>query len=308
MDYMHLPVLPNETIEALGIVPDGVYVDCTLGGCGHTKLILDKLGSNGRVIGFDRDADAINNAKHTVCDSRLTPVHSHFIYAAERLFEMGIDKVDGVLFDLGVSSHQLDTAERGFSYRFDAKLDMRMNVEDRMTAYDVVNGYDCRKLEKILRDYGEEKYARRIAEHICDVRQSAPIETTLQLANTVAEAVPAKYRLEGGSPAKRTFQAIRIEVNGELETLETSLRNMFEVLRPGGRMAVITFHSLEDRITKNTFASLVDPCTCSKDFPCVCGKKPTAKLLFKGSVTASKQELDANKRSHSARLRAAVRI
>ena len=308
MDYMHLPVLPHETVDALGVISNGVYVDCTLGGCGHTKLILDKLGSDGRVIGFDRDADAINNSKIAVCDSRLIAVHSHFIYAADKLTEMGIDRVDGVLFDLGVSSHQLDTAERGFSYRFDAPLDMRMDKGDAKTAYDVVNGYECRELEKILRDYGEEKYARRIAERICDVRCDKPIATTLQLASTVADAVPAKYRLEGGSPAKRTFQAIRIEVNGELETLSSALRNMFDMLKPGGRMAVITFHSLEDRIVKNTFASFVDPCTCPKDFPCVCGKKPIGKLLFKGSVTASQQELIANKRSHSARLRAAERL
>ncbi len=308
MDYMHMPVLPHETVDALGVIKNGIYVDCTLGGCGHTKLILDKLGTDGRVIGFDRDADAVNNAKLTVCDSRLTVVHSHFLYAADRLTEMGIDKVDGVLFDLGVSSHQLDTAERGFSYRFDAPLDMRMDVGDTKTAYDVVNGYECRELEKILRDYGEEKYARRIAERICETRCIQPIATTLQLANAVADAVPAKYRLEGGSPAKRTFQAIRIEVNGELETLSASLCNMFDKLKPGGRMAVITFHSLEDRIVKNTFASFVSPCACPKDFPCVCGKKPTGKLLFKGSVTASQDELNTNKRSHSARLRAAEKI
>ncbi len=308
MDYMHLPVLPAETIAALDIKPDGIYVDCTLGGCGHTKLILNSLGADGRVIGFDRDADAINNARIAVTDQRLTVVHSHFIYAADRLSEMGIDRVDGVLFDLGVSSHQLDTAERGFSYRFDAPLDMRMDVGDTKTAFDVVNGYSCRDIERILRDYGEEKYARRIAERICSVRQSKPIATTLELAAVVADAVPAKYRLEGGSPAKRTFQAIRIEVNGELETLAGSICNMFDKLSKGGRMAIITFHSLEDRIVKNTFASFVDPCTCPKDFPCVCGKKPIGRLAFKGSVTASDEELKANKRSHSARLRAAERL
>lgn len=308
MDYMHLPVLPAETVDALGIKKDGIYVDCTLGGCGHTRLILGQLGENGRVIGFDRDADAISNAAETLHDTRFTAVRSHFAYAAERLRDMGIDKVDGVLFDLGVSSHQLDTAERGFSYRFDAPLDMRMDVSDTKTAYEVVNTYDMHSLEKILRDYGEEKYARRIAERICSVRQNEPIQTTLQLASVISDAVPVKYRLEGGSPAKRTFQAIRIEVNGELETLSSSLCGMFDMLREGGRMAVITFHSLEDRIVKNTFASFVDPCTCPKDFPCVCGKKPIGKLLFKGSVTASDEELCSNKRSHSARLRAAVRI
>jgi len=308
MDFYHLPVLPTETIDALGIKQDGIYADCTLGGCGHTKLILSKLGENGRVIGFDRDLDAISNAAATVGDDRLTAVHSHFVYAGEKLKEMGIDGIDGALFDLGVSSHQLDTAERGFSYRFDAPLDMRMDATDTKTAFEVVNTYSLKDLDRILRDYGEEKYSHRIAERICNVRQTKPIATTAELVEVISAAVPAKYRLEGGSPAKRSFQAIRIEVNGELETLEKSLRGIFDVIKPGGRLAVITFHSLEDRIVKNTFASFENPCTCPKDLPCVCGKIPTGKALFRGSVTASAEELEQNKRSHSARLRAIVKI
>lgn len=308
MDFVHLPVLPRETVDALDIKKDGIYLDCTLGGCGHTKLILEKLGEAGRVIGLDRDITAVENARQTVQDGRLTVVHSHFEHAAEVLADMGIMAVDGVLFDLGVSSHQLDTAERGFSYRFDAPLDMRMDVSERLNAYEVVNTYSEERLEKILREYGEERYSRGIARGICSARSIAPVKTTLQLADIISASVPAKYRLEGGSPAKRSFQAIRIEVNGELETLERSLKSAFGCLKSGGRMAVITFHSLEDRIVKTTFASLENPCTCPKRLPCVCGRVPLAKPAVRRSVTASQEELEANKRSHSARLRAVERL
>ncbi len=308
MEYMHLPVLPRETLDALNIQRDGIYLDCTLGGCGHTKLILQALGPSGRVIGLDRDMTAVNNASSAVQDIRLTAVHSHYEYAPDVLSTLGIEKVDGVLFDLGVSSHQLDTAERGFSYRFDAPLDMRMDVSDGLSAYDVVNGYSENELERILREYGEERYSRSIARGICRARTESAVKTTLQLAEIISASVSAKYRLEGGSPAKRSFQAIRIEVNGELEALERSLKNAFGCLKSGGRMAVITFHSLEDRIVKNTFSYFENPCTCPKSLPCVCGKQPMAKPALRRSVTASEEELLANKRSHSARLRAIEKL
>ena len=309
MDYRHISVLPDETLRLLAVKPDGVYVDCTLGGAGHTRLILEKLSENGRVIGIDRDEDAIANAKETVRDERLITVRDNFENVASAVAAAGFDRVDGILMDLGVSSHQLDVAERGFSYTKDAPLDMRMDPSSPLTAYTVVNSYPERELARILRDYGEEKFASRIAKAICEKRASAPVETTLALAGIISSAVPGKYRFEGGSPAKRSFQAIRIEVNGELECIPKAIADGAKLLASGGRMAVISFHSLEDRIVKEEFRRLSDPCTCPKDFPvCVCGKKPVVNIVTKKPVVPGEEELKINSRSHSAKLRVCEKI
>lgn len=308
MEFKHYPVMRGEAIEGLNIKPDGVYCDCTLGGGGHTRLILERLSEKGRLIAIDRDSAAIENAKANIRDDRLMLFKSNFSDIDLVVREARVNGLDGILMDLGVSSYQLDNAERGFSYRFDAPLDMRMDETDKLTAYEVVNTYSEEELTKILFEYGEERFAKRIAERIVRERKVSPIKTTLQLSDIIASAIPAKNR-DDGHPAKRSFQAIRIEVNKELEVLEQTLEKGVSLLNEGGRIAVITFHSLEDRIVKNTFARFASPCTCPKDFPiCVCGKKPIVKIITKKPVTPSEKELKENNRSHSAKLRVAEKI
>ena len=309
MDFHHLPVLLKECLDGLRICPDGVYLDCTLGGAGHSSEILKRL-ETGTLIGIDRDADAIEaaTARLQAVDSpaRFVTLRGNFHGAPALLRDAGFDGgLDGVLIDLGVSSHQLDVRERGFSYHDDAPLDMRMDQSQALSAREIVNTWSEDELNRILRDYAEEKWARQIARVICDRRRNAPIERTSQLVDIVDAAIPKKFRQGDGShPARRTFQALRIAVNDELEPLEPALRALSGLLNPGGRLCVITFHSLEDRIVKNTFRNLADPCTCPKSFPvCVCGKKPTVKLVTRKPVTASAEELEQNPRSRSASLR-----
>lgn len=309
MEYSHFPVMLDETVSALNVVPDGIYVDCTLGGAGHTKEILLRLSQNGRVIGIDRDASALENAKNTVKDERLITVHDNFCNIAYILSSLGYEAVDGIIADLGVSSHQLDTASRGFSYMQDAPLDMRMDASAALTAYDVVNNYSERELARILDIYGEERFASRIASRILAARETEPIKTTLGLASVIESAIPAKFRHEGGHPAKRSFQAIRIEVNGELDCIPKLIDDGIPKLRSGGRMAVITFHSLEDRLVKNAFRTLENPCTCPKDIPvCVCGKKPVVRVITRKPILPCARELEINTRSHSAKLRVCEKL
>lgn len=309
MEFSHVSVLLNETVDSLNIKPDGIYVDCTLGGAGHTSLVLSRLGANGRVIGIDRDDDALQNAKEKIKDERLITVKDNFENLKNAVNSVGFDKVDGIIMDLGVSSHQLDVAERGFSYIKDAPLDMRMDQTAPLTAYDVVNRYTERDLARILRDYGEERFAPKIASRICSARNEKPIETTLQLAEIIISAIPQKFRYEGGNPAKRSFQAIRIEVNGELDCIPKAIEDGADILNVGGRMSIISFHSLEDRLVKNGFQKLERPCTCPSDFPvCVCGKKQVVKIITKKPILPSEEELQYNSRSHSAKLRVCERV
>ena len=304
MEYKHYSVLANEATELLVTDTGGVYVDCTLGGAGHTSLILKRLSPDGRIIGIDRDSAAVSNAENKIHDPRFTAVKNNYENLSDVLDGEGIGLADGFLFDLGVSSYQLDTPERGFSYMSDAPLDMRMDTDSGITARDVVNGYPERELARILYEYGEEKLSRRIAASICAYREKKPIETTSELASIIEKAVP-DYGRNAGHPAKRSFQAIRIEVNGELESVGRALESAASRLKKGGRIVVISFHSLEDRIVKTTFARLASPCTCPKDFPvCVCGKKATVRIITKHPVLPSEDELKENSRSHSAKLRA----
>lgn len=308
MEFKHYSVLAKESIEALDIKADGVYVDCTLGGAGHTRLILSRLGEKGRVIGIDRDNDALANAAEKINDPRFTAVKSNYEDVATVLDGLDIEKADGFIFDLGVSSYQLDTPERGFSYINDAPLDMRMDTSSGITAYDVVNTYSESELAKIIFEYGEDKFSRRIASRIVREREESPITTTGRLAEIISLAVP-KQAKGGGHPAKRAFQAIRIEVNGELSSVGKAIESAAGRLKVGGRIAVISFHSLEDRIVKNTFATLASPCTCPKDFPiCVCNKVPTVKIVTRHPILPSEEELSENSRSHSAKLRVAEGI
>lgn len=298
---IHIPVLLNETIEGLNIKSDGIYVDCTTGFAGHSSEIAKRL-DGGRLIGFDRDPDAIKAAEEKLKNYNHTLINKQFSCFTEALSEIGVTKVDGVLMDLGVSSYQLDTAERGFSYHEDAPLDMRMS-KSGLSAYDVVNEYPAAQLEKILFEYGEEKFARGIVSGIIKQRETSPIETTLQLAEIIKRNVPLKVRKEK-NPCKKTFQAIRIEVNGELDELRTGLDSAFEALNEGGRLAVITFHSIEDRIVKNKFKEYCTGCTCPSSFPvCVCGKTPRGALVNKKPIIAGDEELSLNVRSRSAKLR-----
>lgn len=307
MDFKHISVLLEECIDALNIKDDGIYVDCTLGGAGHSSEILKKLSSKGRLIGIDQDLDALNAAKERLKDyENVTFVHNNFYNIKEILEELKIEKIDGVLMDLGVSSYQLDEAERGFSYMKDAPLDMRMNRESSFSAYNVVNDYSEEELSDVIRSFGEEKFAKRIANFIVNRR---PVNTTLELSNIITAAIPGKFRREGGHPAKRTFQAIRIEVNKELTILNKTIEDAVEYLNKEGRIAIITFHSLEDRIVKNKFKELQDPCTCPKELPvCVCGKAPIIKVLSKKPIEPSLEEKNSNSRSKSAKLRVAEKI
>ncbi|MBQ7543072.1 MAG: 16S rRNA (cytosine(1402)-N(4))-methyltransferase RsmH [Clostridia bacterium] len=306
MAFSHVPVLLRETVEALRIDPQGTYVDCTAGGGGHSAAILERLDT-GTLVDIDRDPQAIETLRTRFADcANVRILHGNFFDLESLLPQAGIDGADGILADLGVSSHQLDTAERGFSFHLEAPLDMRMSMQG-VSAADVVNTYPKAQLQKILFTYGEEKFAPAIASAIVRARDRAPIETTTQLAELVRSAVPAAARRDG-HPARRTFQAIRIEVNGELEKLDEAVQGMFRCLRPGGRLCIITFHSLEDRIVKKRFAALCTGCTCPPDFPvCVCGKTAAGRLPMK-AVTASQTELDENNRSRSAKLRVIEKV
>lgn len=310
MEFRHVSVLLNETITGLNIKNDGIYVDCTLGGAGHSYEILKRLSDKGRLIGIDQDKAAIKAAGQRLCEFKnVQLVHDNFYNIKNILDNLDIDKVDGIMMDLGVSSYQLDEAERGFSYMKDAPLDMRMNRDNPLSAYNVVNEYDEEVLAKVIKDYGEEKFARRIAAFIVEKRKHSPINTTLELVEVIKNAVPAKARREGPHPAKRTFQAIRIEVNQELQILEKAIENSIERLNTGGRIAIITFHSLEDRIAKNVLKKGENPCTCPKEFPvCVCGKKPTIKIITKKPIEPTDEELIKNPRSRSAKLRVGEKI
>ena len=307
MEFAHLSVMPQECIEGLNIKPDGIYVDATTGGGGHSYLIAERLSEQGRLICFDRDDDALVAAgKRLSKFNNVTFVKSNFEHIEPVLHEMGIHQIDGILFDLGVSSYQLDNAERGFSYMQDAPLDMRMDRTEGLSAYDVVNGYDRRELTRIISTYGEERFAPAIA---AAIERNRPIETTLQLADIIRGAMPAAARREKQHPAKRTFQALRIEVNGELKAEETAVSAAVRLMVKGGRIAVISFHSLEDRIVKQIFAKEVKGCTCPPDFPvCVCGNKPTLKLVTKGALEATDQEKEENPRARSAKLRVAEKV
>lgn len=313
MEFHHVSVLLNECLDALNIRPDGVYLDCTLGGAGHSSEIFKRL-NGGHHFGIDRDADAIAAAtermKDLNPDASFTAIRGNFHDAKALLAAQGIEKLDGVLADLGVSSHQLDVRERGFSYHEEAPLDMRMDQSQPLSARDIVNEWSEDEINRILRDYAEEKWARQIARVICDRRKDKPIETTRDLVGIIDAAIPKKFRAKDGShPARRTFQALRIAVNDELDPLEPAIRDLVDMLKPGGRIAIITFHSLEDRIVKNCFRNLADPCTCPKNMPvCVCGKKPSIQLITRKPITASAEELESNPRSRSASLRVAEKI
>ena len=305
MEFKHVPVLLDEVLEGLNVRPDGVYVDGTVGGAGHSVEIVKRLTS-GRLIAIDRDEDALMAAGERLMPykDKVTFVHDDYKNMMKDLDALGVDKVDGILLDLGVSSYQLDNAERGFSYIKDAPLDMRMDRSQYLTAFNVVNEYGVNELTRVLWDYGEERLARRIAERIAEVRETKTISTTLELAKIVESCYPAKTRWKYGNPAKRTFQAIRIEVNGELTALKEAVTDMTRRLKKGGRMAVITFHSLEDRIVKTAFKELSLACTCPPDFPvCVCGKVQEVELVNKKPITATDKELELNSRAESAKLR-----
>ena len=306
MEFKHKSVLLNETIDGLNIKPDGIYVDGTLGGGGHAYEVCRRLGEKGSIVGIDQDAAAIEAASARLKDfgEKVTIVRSNYCDMKSKLHELGIDKVDGIVLDLGVSSYQLDTAERGFSYREDAPLDMRMDTRQKMTARDIVNDYSEADLYRVIRDYGEDKFAKHIAKHIVQARAVKPVETTAELSEIIRASIPMKFQKKSGHPAKRTFQAIRIELNRELDVLRDSLDDMIDLLNPGGRLCIITFHSLEDRIVKSAFRKNENPCTCPPDFPvCVCGKKSKGSIITKKPILPSEEELEYNSRSKSAKLR-----
>lgn len=307
MSFNHVSVLLKECIEGLNIKPNGIYVDGTLGGGGHSFKILQLL-DGGKLIGVDQDTDALKAAtdRLKIFEGKFIPVHSNFSQISRVLADLEIKKIDGLLLDLGVSSFQLDEAERGFSYMNDGKLDMRMNQNDTFTAYDVVNGYSEQKLTEIITDYGEENWSNRIAKFIIQERAEKPIETTFELVEVIKKAIPAAARKDGPHPAKRTFQAIRIEVNNELKIIEQTIEAAVENLNKGGRIAIITFHSLEDRIVKNAYKKLATGCTCPPEFPvCVCGGKAKVKIITKKPILPSDEEVEMNPRARSAKLRVA---
>ena len=310
IEFKHIPIMLEQVIEGLDIKPDGIYVDGTLGGGGHSYEIAKRLVSGGRLIGIDQDEAAIKaaGARLSGFGDRVTIVRSNYAQMVSVLQSLGIEQVDGILLDLGVSSHQLDNAERGFSYMEDAPLDMRMDRRQEKTAGDIVNFYSQAELTRIIRDYGEDKFAAKIAAKIIGFRENKLVETTGELAEIIKSAIPMKYRLTGGHPAKRTFQAIRIELNRELEILEESIEGMLDILSDRGRMAVITFHSLEDRIVKSAFKKAESPCTCPPDFPiCVCGKKSKGFVASRKPLIPSDEETERNPRAKSSKLRIFVR-
>ena len=306
MIFEHKSVLLYETVDSLNIKPDGIYVDGTLGGGGHAFEVASRLGENGCLIGIDQDADAIRAATKRLepFKEKVTIVRSNYRNIREVLTGLGIQKVDGIYLDLGVSSYQLDTAERGFTYRENAPLDMRMDQRNEKTAADIVNDYTEMELFRVIRDYGEDKFAKNIAKHIVRARENGRIETTDQLVEIIKAAIPAKMRQEGGHPAKRTFQAIRIELNKELEVLTDSIDTMIDLLNPDGRLSIITFHSLEDRIVKLRFRDNENPCVCPPNLPvCVCGKKSKGKVITRKPIIPADEEIEENKRSKSSKLR-----
>lgn len=306
MDFKHVPVLFNECMENLKIKPDGIYVDGTLGGGGHSHGIGERLSKNGTLIGIDRDQDALKAAGERLADleCNVILVHSNYADIKEVLEDLDIDGIDGALLDIGVSSYQLDNSERGFSYMQDAPLDMRMNRDESFSAYDVVNDYSESRLHEVISKYGEERWAKRIAQFIVDARADGPIETTGQLVDIIKAAIPASARRDGPHPAKRTFQAIRIEVNSELDQIESAVDRYCDVLNPRGRLCIITFHSLEDRIVKDAFKARLNPCTCPPELPvCVCGKKSDVKKVTGKPIISCEQELEDNPRARSAKLR-----
>ncbi|MBQ3036993.1 MAG: 16S rRNA (cytosine(1402)-N(4))-methyltransferase RsmH [Lachnospiraceae bacterium] len=306
MGFEHKSVLLWETIDGLNIKPDGIYVDGTLGGAGHSLEIVKKLGDGGRHIGIDQDAAAIAAATERLkpYEEKVTIVRSNYSAMKEILKEHAPEGVDGIMLDLGVSSYQLDTVERGFGYKNDAPLDMRMDQRQSLTAKDIVNGYSEMELFRIIKDYGEDQFAKNIAKHIVRARADKPIETTFELNEIIKAAIPAKMRVTGGHPSKRTFQAIRIECNRELEVLRDTLDDMIDALKPGGRLCIITFHSLEDRIVKSSFKKAENPCVCPPSFPiCICGNKSKGKVITRKPILPSDEEMEENKRSKSAKLR-----
>ena len=306
MEFNHKSVLLNETIESLNIREDGSYLDGTLGGAGHSREIAKRLSEKGHLYGVDQDGDAIQVATKRLEPymDRVSIIRTNYCNAIEELKARGISGLDGILLDLGVSSYQLDTAERGFSYKVDTSLDMRMDTRQTLTAREIVSEYDEMELFRVIRDYGEDKFAKNIAKHIVRARKEKAIESTFELNEIIKAAIPAKMRAEGGHPSKRTFQALRIECNKELEVLENSLDSMIDFLNPGGRIAIITFQSLEDRIVKTCFKKAQNPCTCPANFPvCVCGKKSKGTVITRKPILPSEEELEINSRSKSAKLR-----
>lgn len=309
MEFSHKSVLLMECIENLNIKPDGKYMDGTLGGAGHSSEIVKRLDQDGHHYGIDQDGDAIAVASERLKDySNVTIIRSNYLNAVNELKARDVRGLDGILLDLGVSSYQLDTPERGFTYNVDTKLDMRMDTRQNLTAEDIVNEYSEMELFRIIRDYGEDKFAKNIAKHICQARSEKRIETTFELNEIIKNSIPAKMRATGGHPSKRTYQAIRIECNRELQVLSESLDEMIDFLNPGGRLCIITFHSLEDRIVKNAFRKAENPCTCPPGLPCVCGKKPLGKVVSRKPILPSDEELEENSRSKSAKLRVFEKI
>ena len=311
INFSHRSVLLDECIENLNIKPDGIYVDGTAGGGGHSLEIVKRLTAGGRLIAIDRDDAAISAATQRLADylDRVTFVRNNFSSAAEVCRELGIEKIDGILLDLGVSSYQLDTAERGFTHNADAPLDMRMDRRGELDAYTVVNTYTYEELRRVIWEYGEDRFAPKIASAIVRRREKAPIETTGELVDIIKSAIPPAAREGGHHPAKRTFQAIRIEVNGELDAIEPAIRNANAIMNEGGRIVIITFHSLEDRIVKQTYADMASGCTCPRTLPvCVCGKKPEVKVITRKPILPSERELEENPRSRSAKLRVAEKL
>ncbi len=306
MAFEHVSVLLHETVDGLNVKPDGIYVDATLGGGGHAFEVCSRLNDKGRFIGIDQDADAIEAARKRLAGfgEKVTIIRSNYRDMRPQLQKIGVDKVDGIVVDLGVSSYQLDTAERGFSYRVDAPLDMRMDQRQKTTARDIVNSYSEEELYRVIRDYGEDRFAKNIAKHIVAEREKGPVETTEQLNEIIRHAIPMKIRKTSGHPSKRTFQAIRIELNHELDVLKDSLEDMIDMLNPGGRICIITFHSLEDRIVKSLFRKSENPCTCPGHFPvCVCGKTSKGRVVTRKPILPSMEEMESNSRSKSAKLR-----
>ena len=306
LEFVHKSVLLNETVDSLNIKPNGIYIDGTLGGGGHAYEVCKRLGEHGRFIGIDQDAEAIEAAGLRLAEfgDKVTIVRSNYVDIDNILKSLNISKVNGIMLDLGVSSHQLNTVERGFSYKENAPLDMRMDVRNPMTAKDIVNNYSEMELYRVIRDYGEDKFAKNIAKHIVNARKEKEIETTYELNDIIKAAIPMKMRVNGGHPAKKTFQAIRIELNKELEVLNNSIDKMIDLLDDGGRLSIITFHSLEDRIVKTRFRNNENPCICPPDFPvCVCGKKSKGKVITRKPIVPSEQEIIENKRAKSSKLR-----
>ncbi len=306
LEFVHKSVLLDETVNSLNVKPDGIYIDGTLGGGGHAYEVCRRLGEHGRFIGIDQDAEAIEAAGLRLASfgDKVTIVRSNYVDIDNILKSLNIEKVNGIMLDLGVSSHQLDTVERGFSYRENAPLDMRMDIRNEMTAKDIINNYSEMDLYRVIRDYGEDKFAKNIAKHIVNARKEKEIETTYELTDVIKAAIPMKVRMNGGHPAKKTFQAIRIELNKELDVLNNSIDKMIDLLADEGRLSIITFHSLEDRIVKTRFKTNENPCTCPPDFPvCVCGKKSKGKVITRKPIIPDEQEIEENKRSKSSKLR-----